>query len=159
MQSKIESFSAFIRFFSSIISFIEEGLGKIAYSTAEMSVLFELYSLGPCSAKTVLYHVKMNKGHLSRILYRLEKAELVKMFRKPDDRRFLSVTLTPKGTQETEAMIKLHNQQLEKILSNMIPAKQQDLITAMETVKVLLEGSHNPARMKYTPGLKQRTTK
>ena len=64
---------------------------------SQFGVLEALLHLGPLCAKDLGEKILRSKGNLTLVIVNLEKAGLVAREARADDRRFLTVALTPKG--------------------------------------------------------------
>ncbi|GAA4984924.1 DNA-binding MarR family transcriptional regulator [Nonomuraea thailandensis] len=68
-----------------------------SFSLAETRVLLDLATQDGCEVRSVRRRLRLDPGHLSRVLARLDAAGLVTRQRSADDQRCLLVRLTHRG--------------------------------------------------------------
>jgi DNA-binding MarR family transcriptional regulator len=139
-QNFISKIRKFNRFYTNFIGLLNRQLSETDFSLSEARVLFELNSMHPCTAKDLLEKLKMDRGYLSRILKKFEKARLVERV-DLEDRRSQKLSLTKKGDVAFKHLNHSTEQQLEFLISSLSVKDKKDLIYHMEKIQSILDSS------------------
>ncbi|MGC4038374.1 MAG: MarR family winged helix-turn-helix transcriptional regulator [Chitinophagaceae bacterium] len=148
-MNSTDQFRAFHRFYSSLVLFIESSIDTDGFTLNEIRVLLEVQGLQPCSARQILQGVKVDKGALSRIIYRLRDKELLHVSSDAPSWKGLLISLTDQGHQQAQRLLQAYDEQFRKILSNMPARKEEELTAAMDVVRGILGDYYSTAVMKY----------
>ena len=128
----------FNRFYTVNMGFLDSGYLDTAYSIAETRILFEIRVHGTCVQSDIAKTLHIDKSYLSRIIAHFCKNGLVGKDRSAKDRRMTYITLTEKGTLETERLIALTNNQIKSRIAQLDPDECERLCSAMNTVISIL---------------------
>jgi DNA-binding MarR family transcriptional regulator len=79
-------------------------LAHVGLTREEFKVLIELHS-GPCTHGALCRELEVSTGAMTNRLDKLERAELVRRSRDPDDRRGVLLTITDAGRERLDAYI------------------------------------------------------
>jgi len=104
---------------------------------AEFSVLATLRRspMPYCLSPTALYQSMIfSSGGLTKVLHRLDQAELIERVDNPEDKRSKLVQLTSTGKQVIETVMPQLHQKERKILSVLSPDEQQQLNSFMQRI-------------------------
>ena len=93
----LDSFIKLTRSVDSINSRISSVLSGWGITLSQFNVLDALYHLGPLSQKALADKLLKSGGNITLVIDNLEKQKLVKRKKNKDDRRFMSINLTPQG--------------------------------------------------------------
>ncbi|MBT3177780.1 MAG: MarR family transcriptional regulator [Desulfobacula sp.] len=96
-------------------------------SISQFGVLEALYHLGPLSQKDIGDKILKTSGNITMVIDNLEKRDLVKRAKDPDDRRRLTITLTGLGQDLIKKIFPGHSKTALKIFSVLEPEEQHTL--------------------------------
>ncbi|MEU8173734.1 helix-turn-helix domain-containing GNAT family N-acetyltransferase [Microbispora hainanensis] len=130
---------AFNRFYTSVIGVLGSGMHDTPYSLTEARVLFELGTRDAADTADVRAMLDLDPGYLSRILTRFEGDGLVSRERSAEDARRQVVRLTPKGRDTFALLDRRSATEIETLLAKLTDPERRRLVTAMSTVRSLLE--------------------
>ncbi|WP_432932297.1 bifunctional helix-turn-helix transcriptional regulator/GNAT family N-acetyltransferase [Microbispora sp. CA-135349] len=130
---------SFNRFYTSVIGVLGAGMHDTPYSLTEARVLFELGTRETADAAGIRSVLGLDPGYLSRILARFETDGLVSRERSAEDARRQVVRLTPKGRDTFAVLDKRSAAEIEAMLAKLGDPERRRLVTAMSTVRSLLE--------------------
>src|SRR4051812_14961016 len=136
--TRIEAVRAFNRFYTNRIGVLREGLHDSPHPLPEARVLFEL-GRGVTEAGELRRTLDMDAGQLSRLLTRLDEQGLVGRERSPDDARRQRLRLTTAGMKAYKKLDRGAVTQWRALLAPLPDAQQDELLTAMGTVRTMLE--------------------
>jgi N-acetylglutamate synthase-like GNAT family acetyltransferase len=80
----------------------------------------------------------LDAGYLSRLLKRFERRRYIKRVRSAADGRERTLTLTERGTAAFRPLEQATREQIAGMLEPMTPCQRNELVGAMQTVRVLL---------------------
>jgi DNA-binding MarR family transcriptional regulator/GNAT superfamily N-acetyltransferase len=128
----------FNRFYTRQIGVLQEGLLDSPFSLTEVRVLYELAHQQGVTATDLCAALNLDAGYLSRILRKFEKRGWIRRQPSDSDRRQSLLVLTNKGAAEFLPLEERSNQQVRRMLGEMSPEAQQQLIRSMEEVERIL---------------------
>ncbi|MFZ0998675.1 MAG: helix-turn-helix domain-containing GNAT family N-acetyltransferase [Candidatus Sulfotelmatobacter sp.] len=137
-SARIAAVRRFNRFYTRHLGLLDEGFLSSSLSLTQMRVLYELANREQSTAAEVCDALGLDPGYLSRILSGFEKDRLVDKKESPKDTRQTLLALTKKGRKVFEPLNGRSDEQVRGILSNLPPAKQDDLLHSMQTVESVL---------------------
>ncbi len=141
MRSDIKKIREFNRFYTNFIGLLNEKLLESSVSLTEGRILYEIKGTEGCSAADLRRILKIDKGYLSRILSRLERAGLVRKARSVNDRRTKILVLTRGGTKLLEDIDRTADLQMEEILGALGRTERTRMVSAMSDIQFILSGS------------------
>ncbi len=97
-------------------------LGKLTLS--QFGVLEALYHLGPLCQGQLSKKLLRSTGNMTMVVDNLEKIGLVQRVRSMEDRRMISIELTPAGKEVIERVFPLHVSAIVAEMSVLTPAEQ-----------------------------------
>lgn len=128
----------FNRFYTVNMGFLDSGYLDTEYSVAETRILFELKMRKKCIQNDIVKALHIDKSYLSRIIKRFYKNELIKKEKSDEDKRATYLTLTEKGSMETERLIELTNIQIKAQINKLSLDECNELCNAMNVVMSIL---------------------
>lgn len=128
----------FNRFYTVNMGFLDSGYLDTAYSIAETRILFEIKIHGTCAQSDIAKTLHIDKSYLSRIITRFCKNGLTEKGRSAKDKRITYISLTEKGTTETERLIDLTDNQIKTKIAQLNPDECEKLCNAMNAVISIL---------------------
>jgi DNA-binding MarR family transcriptional regulator/GNAT superfamily N-acetyltransferase len=137
----------FNRFYTRVIGVLDEGLLDTPYTLTEARVIFELAQRRETGVATLRRTLGLDAGYLSRILSRFESDGLVVRSRSTTDARRQLVTLTEAGQQTYKMLDDRSTRQVEAMLGGLASEQQQRVLTAMGTVRAVLDGASSRGRV------------
>lgn len=132
---RIREVREFNRFYTGILGLLNGHILNSAYSLAEARILFELNTLGGCTANTLTEKLLLDKSYMSRIIRKFMDDGLVTRQRSSTDKRFYTLRLTQRGQTEAERLIRASDRQIEGILAPLSETEQREVLAAMLLVK------------------------
>jgi DNA-binding MarR family transcriptional regulator len=132
---------SFNRFYTDIIGLLDRFILDSKYSLPEVRVMFELYHRPGSTAKQVMASFRIDKGYLSRILEKLQKAKLLQTRSSATDGRAVLLELTARGRQEFEQLNEASNIQVRSLLAHLDTAACDELTRHMDEIKKLLSNN------------------
>ncbi len=146
----IEEIRKFNRFYTVNMGFLDSGCLDTTYSIAEMRILFEIKTHGTCAQSDITKNLHIDKSYLSRIVTRLCKNGLIEKDRSAKDKRITCITLTEKGTMETERLIDLTDDQIRAQIVQLNLDECEKLCNAMNAVITILGKEETSENGNYT---------
>jgi DNA-binding MarR family transcriptional regulator/GNAT superfamily N-acetyltransferase len=144
---QVETVRRFNRFYTRQIGLLNEGLLDSPFSLTEVRALYELAHREHPTAADLCKELGLDAGYLSRILRKFEQQQLIEKKRSQDARQSL-LSLTGKGRKAFEPLNARSDGQVATMLGKASPAKQRDLVHAMQTIESVL-GAHNERATSY----------
>lgn len=119
----------------------------------EFEVLITLRHAGTCTAGDLLRRMEVTSGAISNRLARLEKSGWIRREVDVQDRRQVLVSLTRKGVQRTDEMLKVTTHADEALFGLLDTNRQEELNRALRTILLAIEGSpddtESPRRSRF----------
>ena len=135
---RVAAVRRFNRFYTRHIGLLDEGLLSSPLSLTQVRTLYELAHRKQSTAAELCDALGLDPGYLSRIVTGFEKNHLIEKKESPKDARQTLLALTKKGRQVFEPLNARSDEQVRAILSKLSPARQGDLLHAMQTVESVL---------------------
>jgi len=110
-QKEIRALNAFINFMraaNSVSSRLSRLLAEHRLTMSQFGALEALYHLGPLTQNELAKKLLKTSGNITMVVDNLEKRDLVKRVRSPEDRRSVSVTLTKDGRKIIDKIFPQH---------------------------------------------------
>ena len=96
-------------------------------SISQFGVLEALYHLGAMCQKDIGNKILKTSGNITLVIDNLEKRKLVQRKRDPQDRRRMTVQLTPKASQLMQTLFPGHARTARAVFSALAPEEQAAL--------------------------------
>ena len=145
-----EEFRSFNRFFTKEIGLLDKHLLASDYTLAEGRVLYELAKNSEQTAAEIGRSLGMDKAHLSRILARFAKRNLVRGRTSPDHGKQRLMSLTDAGRQAFAFLDQGSQSQIEGLLAPMDNDTRQQLVSSMRKIQAILDrGKHDRDGVAY----------
>ncbi|MGD8413021.1 MAG: MarR family transcriptional regulator [Candidatus Latescibacterota bacterium] len=110
-KDEIRALNAFInltRASESLMAVQAHRLSAGGITVTQWGVLEALYHLGPMSQTQLGKKLLKTGGNITLVVHNLEKRSLIQRKRDKDDRRYLEINLTAKGTRLVEKLLSRH---------------------------------------------------
>jgi DNA-binding MarR family transcriptional regulator/N-acetylglutamate synthase-like GNAT family acetyltransferase len=145
-KSHIQTVRRFNRFYTRQIGLLNEGLLDSQFSLTEVRALYELAHRDRATAADLCKDLGLDAGYLSRIVRSFEKQGLIRKENSAADARQTLLNLTRKGRKVFEPLENRSDEQVAAMLGQLSPAKQRDLVQAMETIESVLNPPNKVAQ-------------
>ncbi len=130
---------AFNRFYTGQLELLNERLHHSNFTLTETRVLFELAARSRVVASDLVRDLKLDAGYLSRILAKFTEQGLVERTPTAHDARQMELGLTAKGFAVFTPLDKAAHAQIIEYLEPLTEQKQQVLVNAMSSIRMLFE--------------------
>ncbi|QHT66386.1 winged helix-turn-helix transcriptional regulator [Rhodocytophaga rosea] len=137
-NSVVQHIRAFNRFYTDLIGLLNKNLLNSNYSLVEVRILYEIHIRESCQASQIMTAIHIDKSYLSRLLKKMEKADLIKKSPSAQDARAHLLTLTQKGREVFLKLNQASDKQIEGLISALSPKKQQAIVGHMQSIMNLL---------------------
>jgi DNA-binding MarR family transcriptional regulator/GNAT superfamily N-acetyltransferase len=136
---------AFNRFYTDVIGVLRGTLLDSPYTLTEARVLFELAHGEAVDVARLRTDIDIDRGHLSRVLARLEEAGLIRRTRSERDGRRQDVELTEKGREAAADLDRRSSDSAAALLDAVPDEKQERVLAAMATLEEVLGDRDGPS--------------
>jgi DNA-binding MarR family transcriptional regulator len=126
------------RFYTRLLGLLDEKLLASPVSLTEARILWELERNPRSRAEDLLARLSVDRGYMSRILSRLERAGLLSRCAHARDGRMRLLELTRKGHTFLSRLEEKASAQIVGLLAPLAPAQRKRLVQAMGEVEALL---------------------
>lgn len=137
-ENHINKIRAFNRFYTSLIGLLDKYILNSRYSLPEVRVLYELHNTEGVSATDIITTLHIDKGYLSRIIFRFEKMKLITKRTSATDGRISHLYLTNTGKNVFQGLNRASHNQVKEILSKLSEQQCDTLIKKMSEIKEIL---------------------
>ncbi|WP_168356705.1 MarR family winged helix-turn-helix transcriptional regulator [Petralouisia muris] len=134
----IHEIRKFNRFYTVNMGFLDSGYLDTEYSIAETRILFEIKMHEKCIQSDIVKTLHIDKSYLSRLVKGFYKNGLIEKDKSEEDKRVTYLSMTEKGSAETERLIELTNHQIKAKINKLSLDECNRLCDAMHTVISIL---------------------
>jgi DNA-binding MarR family transcriptional regulator len=136
---------AFNRFHTRWVGALAEGLHATDHSLTEARVLYELGRAEATPTSALRERLRMDSGHLSRVLAELERRGLLERRTAEGDGRRRDLVLTPAGRSASQLLDELATRDVEARLAPLGAVDRKRVVEAMAEVRRLLDEPEIPS--------------
>jgi MarR family 2-MHQ and catechol resistance regulon transcriptional repressor len=122
----LDAYIKLLRAVDSIGARLSEALDR-SVTHGQLAVLEALLHLGSLSQRDLARKLLRSNANVSTVIDNLEKAGLVARTRAPQDRRLVTVSLTPAGRTLIERVFPAHAASVAQVMSALTPDEQEQL--------------------------------
>jgi MarR family transcriptional regulator, 2-MHQ and catechol-resistance regulon repressor len=115
----LDAYIKLTRATSSVASRLAPGLARAGLTPTQLGVLEALLHLGPLGQRTLGAKLLMSGGNITAVVDNLERRKLVHRERSSDDRRNVTVHLTPEG---------------RRLIARIFPTHVRDIVAAFSAL-------------------------
>lgn len=144
---QVRSVRHFNRFYTRQMGLLEEHLLASPFTLTQARVLFELGTQGTLTAGDISTSLGLDRGYLSRILNDFVTQGLISQQKSRTDRRRVFLSLTGKGKQAFLTLDQESHYATAKLLSKLSGPQQEQLVTAIQKVELLLSSESIPDKI------------
>ncbi len=106
---------------------IHRHLTPVGLTLSQFGILEALHALGPLCQRDLAAKILKTSGNVTLVIDNLEKRGLVQRERSADDRRYITVSLTPTGDALIRDVFPRHAQAVHDDMNILTPAEQAEL--------------------------------
>jgi DNA-binding MarR family transcriptional regulator len=138
-KTAVQEIRAFNRFYTDIIGLLDAHLLNSAYSLSEVRTMYEIYTGKSVQASQIMTAMHIDKSYLSRILKKLTQEGLISKTPSEEDARASLISLTEEGMKVFKTLNKASDEQIDELISNLSPRKQEQLVNHMKAIQDILQ--------------------
>lgn len=139
MTDAVAAVRAFNRFYTGHLGMLGPGYLNTRHTLAEARVVFELAQDDQVAVAALRRRMRIDAGHLSRLLARLERRGLVERERSAADGRRQLARLTPAGRADFALLDRRSAEEIGARLAGLGAGERRRLVAALGDVRRLLE--------------------
>lgn len=128
----------FNRFYTVSMGFLDSEYLDTEYSIVETRILFEIKVHEKCIQSDIAKTLHIDKSYLSRLIKRFYKSGLIEKNKSDEDKRATYISLTERGSAETERLIELTNNQIKAKINKLSFDECNELCSAMNVIISIL---------------------
>jgi MarR family 2-MHQ and catechol resistance regulon transcriptional repressor len=147
--AEVRALNAYIKLMrcaGSVQSQLERRLGRLGLTDNQFGVLEALLHLGPVAQHELGRALFTSRANITTVVDNLEKRMLVRRERDPEDRRYITVHLTPEGRELIETLFPGQVQAITEAFSALSPAEQEELDRLCKKLGLAQQAPVDPAR-------------
>lgn len=144
-----EQIRSFNRFYSEVLGLLDRSAEKTPYSIAEARMLSEIKRLGTPTASDISRELKIDPGHVSRLIRYFETHGILARERSPVDGRAYILKLTADGKRILRSLEKITDAASARLLAPLSECEMPLLLHSMGVVQSLL--SKAPTKVTVRP--------
>jgi DNA-binding MarR family transcriptional regulator/ribosomal protein S18 acetylase RimI-like enzyme len=137
-DQQVSDIRAFNRFYTTIIGVLEEGMHRSPYSLTEARLVHEIGKRGSATASAIASDLNMDRGQMSRLVWRLVDHGLIAMLPADDDKRTAPVALTAQGDAVFRQLNQMSDAAAMSLLQPLDEFQRRDLVAAMRRIGNIL---------------------
>ncbi len=143
LAGSIQVFRRFNRNYTRFLGTLSDRYLASDFSLTEGRVLYELANRQSPNASDISEELGIDKGYLSRILRKFERAGLLRKRMASDDARRTQLELTKRGRAAFDNLNRLSDEQARSALESAGPEAQLALIRSMQSIEsIVLKNDH-----------------
>jgi MarR family transcriptional regulator, 2-MHQ and catechol-resistance regulon repressor len=123
----LDAYIKLTRATSSVGARLSPGLARAGLTSTQLGVLEALLHLGPLGQRVLGDKLLMSGGNITTVIDNLERRGLVRRERRGDDRRNVTVHLTPRGRGLIAGVFPAHVRAIVDAFSALTAAEQETL--------------------------------
>ncbi len=135
----IDAARDFNRFYTNFLGVLNKAYLDTQFTLTDARVLFEVGSQERVSAVALVRDLHLDPAYLSRILKRFKAEGLMETTPDPDDRRSQIISVTDRGRQQFQDLVRRSNAQIAGRFDKLAAGEPQNVVAAMKTIRSLLD--------------------
>jgi len=139
----------FNRFYTRVIGVLDDGLLGSTFSLTEARVLYDLNRAERTETSELRELLGLDRGYLSRILARFERAGLIRRERSARDRRRQVVRLSAKGRRALDDLERRSDAQATELLDSLGDPEKARLLGGMTAIRGVLDAPAGEAARSF----------
>ena len=138
MKDQIQTVRRFNRFYTRLLGLLGERLLDSPVSLTEARIILEIHYRPRVKAGDLIRDLGVDRGYLSRIIRRLERAGFLRRRADPDDGRVRLLSLTQQGRVLLHELEERSSNQIKDLLRHLSARERASLVEAMARIESLL---------------------
>lgn len=143
-SAQVAAIRTFNRFYTGIIGLLNEGMHKSPHSLAEARLIHEIGKRVTTTSTGLAVDLAMDRGQMSRLVWRLIDQGLLAISPHSDDRRSNTLALTPDGDSLYRKFNEMSDEAAADLLVPLDSFLRRDLVSSMRRIETIL-AEPNPA--------------
>jgi MarR family 2-MHQ and catechol resistance regulon transcriptional repressor len=143
-RRELDAFIKLMRAAGSLDSALGRYLHAHSLTSGQFGVLETLYYLGPMHQKELGKKLFFTDGCVTHVIDNLEKQELVTRVRNPEDRRFITVHLTPRGKTLIKKRFPEYLENLSRLLGDLADDELDQLGELAKKLGLAVQAHNQP---------------
>jgi DNA-binding MarR family transcriptional regulator len=139
MDDQIQSVRRFNRFYTRLLGLLGDRLLDSPVSLTEARIILEIHYRPRVKAGDLIQDLGIDRGYLSRIIRRLERAGYICRRAHPRDGRVRILSLTDQGQALLRELEGRSSDQIRDLLKDLSPEERESLIKGMDLIQRLLD--------------------
>jgi MarR family transcriptional regulator, 2-MHQ and catechol-resistance regulon repressor len=123
----LDTYIKLMRCSDSVTARLNKNLDDADLTYSQFGVMEALHHLGPMCLSEIARKILKTGGNLTLVVSNLEKRKLVQRKQESEDRRFVTIHLTAKGSSLIEKVFRKHAGAIEQAMSALEPVEQKRL--------------------------------
>ena len=115
------------RAYHTILRAISRDATRYGITVGQFAVLEALYHKGPLALGQIGSLLVVTAGNVTYVVDQLERRGLVERERRPDDRRVIYASLTPKGRALVDEIFPQHARYVSSLVDTLEPAEREEM--------------------------------
>jgi DNA-binding MarR family transcriptional regulator/N-acetylglutamate synthase-like GNAT family acetyltransferase len=140
---------AFNRDYTRRIGVLRAGLLDSRYSLTEVRVMYELAHRRGVGAAELAADLDLDRGYLSRLLKRLERAGLLRREASETDARRQHLALSAAGRKAFVPLERRSQRQVRQMLSALDPMRRHTVLDAMQAIQLSFAAPQPPSQIQF----------
>jgi DNA-binding MarR family transcriptional regulator/N-acetylglutamate synthase-like GNAT family acetyltransferase len=149
--AEIDLVRAFNRDYTRRIGVLRDGLLDSPYSLTEVRVMYELAHRRGVGAAELAADLDLDRGYLSRLLKRFERAGLLQRTVSATDARRWHLALTAQGRKAFAPLERRSQRQMGQMLSALDPLRRRTVLDAMRSIQTSFAAPSSPQQRQELP--------
>ena len=149
--AEIDLARAFNRDYTRRIGVLRDGLLDSPYSLTEVRVMYELAHRRGVGAAELAADLDLDRGYLSRLLKRFERAGLLQRTVSATDARRWHLALTAQGRKAFAPLERRSQRQMGQMLSALDPLRRRTVLDAMRSIQTSFAAPSSPQQRQELP--------
>jgi len=133
-RAVLKTYTQMMRATDAVTNRMHRHLADSGLTGSQFGVLEALYHLGPLCQRDIGQKILKTSGNMTTVIDNLEKRKLVVRVKDMQDRRRISVELTPTGFDLISTVFPIHAEIAEQVFAVMSPGELQTLGSLLKKV-------------------------
>lgn len=138
MHVNLEAIRQFNRYYARFLGIFDQKYLGMEFSVTEVRVLGEISRNEQVTAQMLSNYLDLDKSYLSRLIRKLETADLIVREKSPEDGRKLYLRLTEQGIVLNQELDARANERIAQQFSSLDETQTEHLIGAMREIREIL---------------------
>lgn len=151
LADPIAAIRRFNRFYTRIVGLLDEGMHKSPFTLAEARLIHEIGKRASTTASELGNDLGMDRGQLSRLLWKLSDQGQLAIVPDNQDRRSNTIALTPDGETTYDMLNSASDAAAADLIAPLDAEQVKRLVSSMGTIETLLSGEAATGPLVFRP--------